>query len=58
MEKAKMVVAYHEGGLMFAGDETDYAPGWYLYTGEDAVPVEVLEPGTNTPMGAFAEVVG
>lgn len=46
----KMVVAYHEGGQMFAGDETDYAPGWYLYTGEDAVPVEVLEPGTNTPI--------
>jgi len=45
-----LVVAYHDGGLMFAGDDQDFPAGWYLYDGHDATPVTVLEPFSNTPM--------
>ncbi|MGB4467557.1 MAG: hypothetical protein WBI41_05840 [Azovibrio sp.] len=45
-----LIVAYHDGGLMFAGDDRDFPAGWYLYDGEDAHPVTVLEPFSNAPM--------
>ena len=48
------VVAYHDGGRMFAGDDTEYSPGWYLYDKdrEDGEPelVTVLRPYTNEPL--------
>jgi len=34
-------VAYHEGGLLFAGEAKEYATGWYLFTGLDAYPISV-----------------
>jgi len=38
----KPVVQYHCGGLMFAGDETYYDPGWYIFIeGVGTFPVEV-----------------
>ena len=40
-------VAYHPGGLMFAGDERYFPAGWYLFDGEDARPVTVFEPFSN-----------
>ena len=43
-------VAYHDGGLMFAGDDRDFPAGWYLFDGEDARPVTVFEPFSNNPM--------
>lgn len=43
-------VAFHDGGLMFAGDDREFPAGWYLYDGEDARPVTVFEPYSNDPM--------
>ena len=40
-------VAYHSGGLLFAGDERDFPAGWYLFDGKDAYPVTVFEPFSN-----------
>ena len=40
-------VAYHPGGLLFAGDERYFPAGWYLFDGEDACPVTVFEPISN-----------
>ena len=48
--KENPVVAYHDGGLMFAGDSREFPAGWYLYDGEDARPVTVFEPYSNAPM--------
>ena len=45
-----LIVAYHDGGLMFAGDDRDFPPGWYLYDGHDATPVTVFAPFSTTPM--------
>lgn len=45
----ELVVAYHDGGLMFSDDDQEYAPGWYLYDGADARPVTVLTPFSNDP---------
>ena len=42
-----MKVAYHPGGLLFAGDERYFPAGWYLFDGEDARPVTVFEPFSN-----------
>lgn len=42
-----MLVAYHPGGLLFAGDERYFPAGWYLFDGEDARPVTVFEPFSN-----------
>ena len=42
-----MKVAYHPGGLLFAGDERYFPAGWYLFDGEDAHPVTVFEPFSN-----------
>ena len=42
-----MKVAYHPGGLLFAGDERYRPAGWYLFDGEDARPVTVFEPFSN-----------
>lgn len=40
--KKKPVVAYHDGGLMFAGDEESYPEGWYIFIpGEGAFEVVV-----------------
>lgn len=46
----ELVVAYHDGGLMFSDDDREYAPGWYLYDGADARPVTVLTPHSNDPL--------
>ena len=46
-------VAYHFGGLMFAGDSRDFPEGWYLYDGTDATPVTVIEPGSNDALEAM-----
>lgn len=43
----KMVVAYHEGGPLWAGDEAYHPAGWYLFNGKDPIPVTVLIPFTN-----------
>ena len=43
-------VAYHTCGQLFAGDDQDYPPGWYLFDGLCARPVEVLEPHSSTPL--------
>jgi hypothetical protein len=35
-------VAWHDGGRMFAGDETDYQLGWYVFVdGIGAYPVSI-----------------
>lgn len=37
--KVTPIAAWHDGGLMFAGD-TDYYPrGWYVFDGETARPL-------------------
>lgn len=46
----ELIVAYHEGGLMFSDDDREYASGWYLYDGTDARPVTVLAPFSNDPL--------
>ena len=40
------IVAHHDGGQMFAGDDTYYQRGWYVYglDGFAATPVNVLHP--------------
>lgn len=38
------VVAWHEGGLICAGIEESYQPGWYLFTGSEVIPVDVRSP--------------
>lgn len=43
-------VAYHDGGLLFAGDDRHFPAGWYLFDGEDARPVTVFEPFSNDLM--------
>ena len=44
------VVAYHSGGMLWAGDTEDHPEGWYLYTGEDTIPVIVYAPDSNEPL--------
>jgi hypothetical protein len=43
------LVAYHDGGLLFAGIDKDYQAGWYLFNrdGTEPVPVIVLAPFSN-----------
>lgn len=43
------VVAWHDGGQMFAGDEQPYEQGWYFYPGKGRNPilVDVREPFSN-----------
>ena len=36
----KPIVAWHDGGLLFAGDETNYPPGWYMMDGESWFEVD------------------
>lgn len=45
-----LTVAYHDGGRMFAGDSDEFPAGWYLFDGQEAHPVTVLEPFSNTPI--------
>ena len=49
-ESTPLVVAYHEGGQMSAGDEQHYPKGWYLFNGETARPVVVVRPFSNDPL--------
>ena len=46
MFPANFIVAHHDGGLMFAGDETYYQRGWYVYDydGRPAIRVDVCHP--------------
>lgn len=50
LNNEKPVVAYHEGGSLFAGDEAYYSPGWYLFEKGEARIVTVLEPFTNNAL--------
>lgn len=46
----ELVVAYHDGGLMFSDDDQEYPSGWYLYDGVDVRAVTVLAPFSNDPL--------
>ena len=43
-------VAYHDGGVLFAGDEKEYSPGWYIFLpGIGAFEVDVdLQSGPES----------
>lgn len=43
-------VAYHDGGTIFIDDDMEYPAGFYLFTGDQAVPVTVYYPGSNDPV--------
>ena len=41
--KLTPVAHYHTGGLLFAGDQTYYPEGWYVFDGETATPLAFAE---------------
>lgn len=50
MNKNELVVAFHDGGTMWAGDDREWDEGWYLFNGkDDPEPVVVLKPFSNEP---------
>lgn len=45
-----LLVAFHDGGTMFAGDDREFEPGWYLFNGRDYPwRVVVLKPFSVSP---------